>query len=129
MEVANVAQNGEKIILLGHSLGGLLCGHYALRYPEQIEKLVLMSSVGVSEMPSHWQPDNLRASCNSSSSLRGAEWVLHTWNNMPFSPADPYRAVGYRLAKKFVYNGLLRRIYAGAWKDDEEKEMFVELFL
>ena len=50
-ELAGIGQNGEKFYLLGHSLGGLISGHYALKYPNQIEKLFMMSAVGITEKP------------------------------------------------------------------------------
>lgn len=50
-QVSGLGQNGDKFYLLGHSMGGLISGHYAVKYPHQIEKLILMSSVGISERP------------------------------------------------------------------------------
>jgi pimeloyl-ACP methyl ester carboxylesterase len=41
----------ENYYLLGPSLGGYLCACYALRYPEKITKLILMSPVGVPHKP------------------------------------------------------------------------------
>ena len=52
-QITGIGQNGQKFYLLGHSMGGLLAGHYALRNPNQIEGLVLMSAVGVSPKPAH----------------------------------------------------------------------------
>ncbi|MBD2354293.1 alpha/beta hydrolase [Tolypothrix sp. FACHB-123] len=37
----------EKVYLVGHSLGGWIAGTYALKYPEQIEGLILLSPEGV----------------------------------------------------------------------------------
>ncbi|CAJ0847203.1 12345_t:CDS:2, partial [Entrophospora sp. SA101] len=37
----------EKMTLLGHSLGGYLAAVYALKYPEHIERLIMVSPVGV----------------------------------------------------------------------------------
>ena len=42
----------EQIVLVGHSLGGYLCGQYAMKYPQHLSKLVLASPVGFS-CPSH----------------------------------------------------------------------------
>ena len=41
--------NITKLQLVGHSLGGYLSARYALAYPERIERLVLLSPVGVPE--------------------------------------------------------------------------------
>ena len=37
----------EKMTLVGHSLGGYLSAVYALRYPERVERLILLSPAGV----------------------------------------------------------------------------------
>jgi pimeloyl-ACP methyl ester carboxylesterase len=37
----------EKVYLVGHSLGGWVAASYALKYPEQVEGLVLLSPEGV----------------------------------------------------------------------------------
>ena len=33
-KINNLGQNNEKFYLLGHSLGGMIAGHYALKYPQ-----------------------------------------------------------------------------------------------
>lgn len=45
------ANNVEKMILCGHSLGGYLSVCYAEKYPNRVEKLVLASPVGFPEEP------------------------------------------------------------------------------
>lgn len=42
-------KNIEKFTLLGHSLGGYLAVSYALKYPDHLNKLILVSPVGVPE--------------------------------------------------------------------------------
>jgi len=37
----------EKMTLVGHSLGGYLSAAYALRYPQRVERLILLSPAGV----------------------------------------------------------------------------------
>jgi len=36
----------DPFYLVGHSLGGFLVSHYTLRYPENVEKLLLVSPIG-----------------------------------------------------------------------------------
>ncbi|SCU99953.1 LAMI_0G01926g1_1 [Lachancea mirantina] len=40
-------RNLKKFVLVGHSLGGYLSCCYALKYPDKVEKLILVSPVGV----------------------------------------------------------------------------------
>ncbi|KAG0257754.1 hypothetical protein BG011_003780 [Mortierella polycephala] len=44
-------QQIEKMVLVGHSLGGYLSTAYALKYPDRVEKLILVSPVGIPENP------------------------------------------------------------------------------
>jgi abhydrolase domain-containing protein 6 len=45
-----VGNNSLKIILAGHSLGGYIVGNFALKYPEGIKKILLLSPVGYRPM-------------------------------------------------------------------------------
>ena len=40
----------NKFILCGHSLGGYFAVNYAIKYPEKIESLILMSPTGISDV-------------------------------------------------------------------------------
>ncbi|KAJ2859439.1 hypothetical protein GGI22_002989 [Coemansia erecta] len=41
----------DKMTLCGHSFGGYMSALYALKYPERVEKLVLVSPIGLPEQP------------------------------------------------------------------------------
>eukprot|EP00871_Galdieria_phlegrea_P002638 jgi/Galph1/3375/GphlegSOOS_G2027.1 len=61
-------------ILMGHSLGGYLAAVYAMKYPQQVKKLVLVSPVGVPPAPvevdDQWNsPKQLPSSSTESTSL------------------------------------------------------------
>mmetsp|Transcript_24995 Transcript_24995/g.48827 ORF Transcript_24995/g.48827 Transcript_24995/m.48827 type:complete len:414 (+) Transcript_24995:75-1316(+) len=49
----------EKMILVGHSLGGYLCANYAIRHPDHVLRLLLVSPEGLGVRPeekkSSWQ--------------------------------------------------------------------------
>ncbi|AET40315.1 uncharacterized protein Ecym_5577 [Eremothecium cymbalariae DBVPG len=47
LEAWREKRNVDSFVLVGHSLGGYLSSFYALRHPERIDKLVLVSPVGV----------------------------------------------------------------------------------
>ncbi|KAJ1996886.1 hypothetical protein GGI04_005606, partial [Coemansia thaxteri] len=41
----------DQMMLCGHSFGGYMVARYALKYPQHVEKLVLLSPIGVPEAP------------------------------------------------------------------------------
>ena len=43
LEQWRIKKNIDKFVLMGHSLGGYLGTAYALKYPERVEKLILVS--------------------------------------------------------------------------------------
>ncbi|KAI8320295.1 alpha/beta-hydrolase [Martensiomyces pterosporus] len=45
----------EKMMLCGHSFGGYMSALYALKYPEHVEKLVLISPIGIPEAPPDYE--------------------------------------------------------------------------
>ncbi|KAJ3373352.1 hypothetical protein GGF31_000785 [Allomyces arbusculus] len=58
----------DKMILVGHSLGGYLSAVYALKYPERVEKLVLVSPVGVPD-----EPDAVAAAATAAAAVNRVE--------------------------------------------------------
>jgi cardiolipin-specific phospholipase len=51
LEEWRIKKNIEKFTLLGHSLGGYMAVAYALKYPGRLNKLILVSPVGIPEDP------------------------------------------------------------------------------
>lgn len=47
----------EKMTLIGHSIGGYLSVAYALKYPERVNRLVLLSPAGVPQGPDTTNPE------------------------------------------------------------------------
>ncbi|KAI9500274.1 Alpha/Beta hydrolase protein, partial [Coemansia spiralis] len=45
----------ERMTLCGHSFGGYLNAVYALKYPQHVEKLVLVSPIGIPEQPADFE--------------------------------------------------------------------------
>ncbi len=64
----------DKMTLLGHSLGGYLAAVYALKYPMHVEKLILVSPVGVPRSPQS-DPEFFE---DGGRKLSG--WVVKLWN-------------------------------------------------
>lgn len=44
----------KDFFLAGHSFGGYICGHYAVRYPQNIKKLLMLSPAGVMKKPDNF---------------------------------------------------------------------------
>ena len=51
LEEWRIVRKLEKLTLVAHSLGGYLAVRYANKYPERVEKLILVSPVGVPKNP------------------------------------------------------------------------------
>ena len=47
-------ENIKKFVIVGHSFGGYVAGCYAIMYPQYVEKVVLLSPIGVSDPPPNW---------------------------------------------------------------------------
>eukprot|EP00747_Dinoflagellata_sp_TGD_P170355 gnl/TRDRNA2_/TRDRNA2_201685_c0_seq1.p1 gnl/TRDRNA2_/TRDRNA2_201685_c0~~gnl/TRDRNA2_/TRDRNA2_201685_c0_seq1.p1 ORF type:complete len:378 (+),score=49.27 gnl/TRDRNA2_/TRDRNA2_201685_c0_seq1:72-1136(+) len=51
LEAWRKAMGFERMVLLGHSMGGHLVVCYSLRYPDRVERLILASSAGLTQRP------------------------------------------------------------------------------
>lgn len=96
----------DRMVLMGHSLGGYLACAYAERFPAHVERLILVSAVGTPEPPPQ---------------LKGAQWP-------PFSPFSVAKAglantmlsfyVRARFASaSWVLKPQLKAYLVGSWTD------------
>ncbi|CAG8457384.1 4027_t:CDS:10 [Ambispora leptoticha] len=67
----------EKMTLLGHSLGGYLAAVYALKYPERVERLILVSPVGIPVNP---HEGNKNSEMKAANGRRIPGWIVRLWN-------------------------------------------------
>lgn len=75
----------ERMIVLGHSLGGYIASAYTLRYPHQVEHLILADPWGFNEMP--------RETDENGSGVPVWVKVIATLMQ-PFNPLSGLRAAG-----------------------------------
>lgn len=75
----------ESFVLAGHSLGGYLSVCYALKYPQRVEKLILLSPVGVPEPPNTMVTADGRVVTQGGGSA--PSWAARLWeaNVTPFT--------------------------------------------
>lgn len=55
LESWRIAAGVERMVLVGHSLGGYLASAYALRYPDRVSSLILVSPAGIPHGPDDLQ--------------------------------------------------------------------------
>ncbi|KAF2861676.1 alpha/beta-hydrolase [Piedraia hortae CBS 480.64] len=99
----------EKFTLLGHSLGGYLAVAYALKYPGRLEKLLLVSPVGIPENPyavAEALPDGAGAGRNGGKDVPKQplpRWLTTLWdaNVSPFSIVRLSGPLGPRLVSRW----------------------------
>lgn len=75
LEQWRIANNIESMTLLGHSLGGYLSTCYALTHPTRVNKLILVSPVGVGKR----DPALLDGEISPGRKL--PNWVVNAWTS------------------------------------------------
>lgn len=68
-----------KVYLCGHSLGGYVSTVYSLRHPEDVEKLVLLSPVGIPERPEGFTHEEVIQRFDTWKGKMYAKVVLALW--------------------------------------------------
>ncbi|BDA50675.1 (Lyso)-N-acylphosphatidylethanolamine lipase [Coccomyxa sp. Obi] len=118
------AMGMDKMILVGHSLGGYLAASYALQHPEHVQHLVLVGPAGVPQDDVESRP---RAQVNRWS-MRGQLYHLsHTLWEAGATPGTLIRGLGPwgpSLIQKYARN----RFREGMGLSDKEVAAFEEYF-
>eukprot|EP01025_Chloroclados_australasicus_P015969 TRINITY_DN1779_c0_g1_i2.p1 TRINITY_DN1779_c0_g1~~TRINITY_DN1779_c0_g1_i2.p1 ORF type:complete len:389 (-),score=26.22 TRINITY_DN1779_c0_g1_i2:279-1277(-) len=109
----------RRMALLGHSMGGYIAAHYALRHPEQVDQVILACAAGISK-----KPDNYSPQLPSFWSMRGQLFriVKGTWD-WGITPPAVLRSVGpvgYHLVQNYT-NTRLRDTFG--WPQSESDLM------
>ncbi|KAI9294028.1 alpha/beta-hydrolase [Neoconidiobolus thromboides FSU 785] len=78
-------KNIDKLQLVGHSLGGYLASLYSMRYPERVDKLILLSPVGIPEKPAVKPDTRHRATA--------PKWINWLWDRH-MTPQKIVRSLG-----------------------------------
>ncbi|CAG8440143.1 3047_t:CDS:2 [Diversispora eburnea] len=82
-------QKIEKMTLLGHSLGGYFAAVYALKYPQHVERLIMVSPVGIPPSP-YEDLKNIKDNVNGRTLPL---WLVKLWD-ANFTPQLLMRLVG-----------------------------------
>ncbi|KAL6776482.1 CGI58 [Auxenochlorella protothecoides x Auxenochlorella symbiontica] len=92
LEAWRAAAGLDRMLLMGHSMGGYLSTCYAARYPERVQHLLLVSPVGVGRQPPDWRPP---AALAGRWTLRGqlARAAIAAWDH-DLTPGRVIRGLG-----------------------------------
>jgi cardiolipin-specific phospholipase len=101
--------NGE-YYLAGHSLGGYLATVFALKYPQNIKKLLLLSPVGIPEKPVAFTPEEVAKRFNSWPRQQLVKVVLFLWNKN-VTPFGALRKLGPLGSKALVRGFVNKRMH------------------
>jgi pimeloyl-ACP methyl ester carboxylesterase len=95
LEAWRKAHDIPKMTLMGHSLGGYLCTGYALKYPDNVDKLILVSPAGVPEPP----PEANNQRKGALISIFRQLWL---WNVTPMSVLRAAGPFGSHLLRQYT---------------------------
>ena len=87
--------------MCGHSLGGYVSSVYALKYENELEKLILLSPVGIPKKPDDFDYLTIAKKFDTLPKRVGARAVLYLWDKS-FTPFDVLRQIGGRGTHAFL---------------------------
>lgn len=118
---------GERVLLLGHSLGGLLAIEYAASHPERVRALGLVETTGFPNVPESAGPDLLRLWIDAYRSPKDRdramspdEALARLRSNHPYVPDEALRARAEHLTRPLPEGGW-------AWKFDPRHKILPPL--
>ena len=118
VEKWRVAMGLERFYLSAHSFGGFVCGNYAMKYPQYVIKLLMISPIGVRYDP-EWEKlsnkektEKINERFKNNKGRGPPAWAraLATWGwNKKISPFSFARFVGRRQTLKAIERYVERR--------------------
>ncbi|KAK9840870.1 hypothetical protein WJX74_005899 [Apatococcus lobatus] len=118
-------QGLDRMILVGHSLGGYLSACYALRHPQHISHLILVCPAGVASRPQDWQPpESLRNPWTMRGQMYRAGLRFWDWGVTPGTVIRGLGPWGPRLISGYTR----RRFHEGQPMTEPELAAFEEYF-
>jgi len=106
-----------EMILIGHSLGGYLASSYCLQNPEKLIKLILLSPVGVPEVP----PDKQRRFQERMDGDWRLRWAKSLWEGGT-TPQQLVRNFGWIGASRWFTSSIVERRFKHTDFDAESKK-------
>ena len=99
----------DKFVLAGHSFGGYISSVYAMRYPEQLSRLILISPVGVPEKPDSYSQEHFSNNFDSMASRVAAKVIYRMWERN-YTPFHVLRWGGKLGTQKFLKKYMQHRM-------------------
>ncbi|MCH8501487.1 MAG: alpha/beta hydrolase [Aliidiomarina sp.] len=105
---ADVAPGGEPVVLVGHSFGGAVALHWALRYPQQVQGLVLYEPVSFHVLPAgHAAREEIVSIAEKMDALsleQAAACFVDYWNQPGYFSRLPEKARALMIAQQAKVN-------------------------
>lgn len=113
----------DKMVLVGHSMGGLISARYALKYPEHVEHLILVCPAGITKKQDDWEMPEL---FRNPWSVPGAIFrVFNQFLEWGVTPGGVVRSMG-PWGNNMVKGYIQRRFKNSMGLTDEETSAFEE---
>ncbi|CDW85672.1 UNKNOWN [Stylonychia lemnae] len=99
----------EKYYLAGHSFGGYIAAAYALQYPHDIEKVFLISPIGMPEKPDEYGSQHFVRNFDKMAPSLAARLIYQMWQRN-YTPFHVLRWSGQLGTKRFLKSYMSTRL-------------------